>query len=280
MYRNDVVSELHRIETGPFRKVGCVTRDRFPATRAAATVKPMPKLKDALAWPFMAPEDRLRLRHQRMDAEAAKRRGWALQMEDISVTLVTAVEGSVAGGDELRLAPAGHGGGVHVSFAGTALDRWFKMGSMEWDALRIRISGDYGTGVWYPETGGLRPGFDAAEILRAGHRPIGSGECLRRVAAIATVGLAGRHIQRILFLDAEARELAWLPAKYFAEDDIIRLAQAAGIAYRRYAFTFARYSSTQISPRGLCEVLFPRSARRVKVVSEDLDAETNWFSTT
>jgi RNA polymerase sigma-70 factor (sigma-E family) len=52
----------------------------------------MSRLTNALARPFMPPDVRLRLRHQRLDEEAARRRGWILRAPEVSVTLVKAVD--------------------------------------------------------------------------------------------------------------------------------------------------------------------------------------------
>jgi hypothetical protein len=232
----------------------------------------MSKFTIALARPFLPPETRLRLRlrHQRLDAEAGKRAGWRLRIPEVTVTLVKAVDSS-GPGRGMRLVPTLSG---NVGYQA----RWCRLGAMEWDHRRVTIIGDLGRGVWAPDAGGLRPGFDPVEVRQAGRRPTGTGECLDRLAAIATVGLAGHVLQRIVFLDGEARELGWIPAPYFAEADVIRFAQAAGIPYRGYAFTFAGFSSTRVSPPELCEALFTRSARRMKLISDELDAGDDWFS--
>ncbi|ACU70924.1 hypothetical protein Caci_2004 [Catenulispora acidiphila DSM 44928] len=247
----------------------------------------MSKLTTTLLWPFLAPDVRLRLRHQRLDAEAPKRAGWALQIPEVKVTRVKAVDGALDGtgggpGSRrgMRLTPvAPSPWKQQQTMVGTRpIDRWLRSGAMEWDGRRVTIAGSLRTGTWIPREGGLIPDFDAAEVARAGRRPFGTGECERHLAAIATVGLAGRHLKRIVFLDAEARELGWIPAPYFAQDDVIRFAQAAGIAYRSYAFTFAGYSSTRLSPEKLCEALFTRSARRVKLMGDGASDESDWLS--
>ncbi|MBS2551518.1 hypothetical protein KGQ19_32085 [Catenulispora sp. NL8] len=236
----------------------------------------MSRIKLALARPFMTPDTRLLLRHQRLDAEAGKRAGWALQIPDVEVRLVTAV--NKRGPDLGKWLVPQSKGKRGVRYTGdTAIGRWYRHGAMKWDHQRVTIAGSNGTGVWLPETGGLLPGFDAVEVFQAHRRPTGSGECRSRIAAIATVGLAGRALQRIVFLDAEARELGWIPAPYFAEDDVMKFAQAAGIAYRRYAFTLARFSSARVSPTQLCEALFTRSALRVKLMSEEFSTN-DWLT--
>lgn len=238
-------------------------------------------LKHILMWPFLPREVRLRLRHQHLDGEASKRTAYLLATPDIAVTLLRAAD-SHTPGRGMRLVPTLSAYSRPAARIGTTeLGRWYRCGAMEWDGERVTVVGPRRpNGEWMPTPGGLLPGFDAVEVFGAGGRPTGSGECRDRIAAIATVGLVGRHLQRILFLDEEARELASIPAQGFAEDDLLRFAEAAGIAYRSYAFAMRNFSSLRVSPGRLCEALFTRSALRVKLVSDDLDDTTNWHSET
>lgn len=235
---------------------------------------------NALTWPFLTPEVKLRLRHQRLDGEAGKRAGWALQIPDVAVQLVKAVdERDKSGrGPGMRLVPVPPSGKYPSRFPSSPYAAWYSSGALEWDHQRVTVTGNRGSAVWAPDAGGVRRGYDAIEVFQAGRRPPGSGDCLARVAAIATVGLAGHCLQRIVFLDAETRELGWIPAPYFPEEDLIEFARAVGIAYRSYAFTLAGFSSTRVWPVALCEALFTRSARRVKLVSDELDTGNDWFS--
>ena len=236
-------------------------------------------ITNALTWPFLTPDVKLRLRHQRLDAEG-KRARWALEVPDVAVKLVKAIDERDKPGRDpgMRLVPVPPNGKPTYHHPNTPFAAWYSHGGVEWDHRRVTVTGTRDSAVWAPDAGGLRPGFDAVEVFKAGRRPPGSGHCLARVAAIATVGLAGHSLQRIVFLDAEARDLGWIPAPYFKEEDVIRFARAAGIAYRSYAFTLAGFSSALVSPLALCEALFTRSARRVKFVSDELDTGNDWLS--
>jgi hypothetical protein len=179
---------------------------------------------------------------------------------------------------DVRLVPVPPNGKYPPANSTSPYAAWYSHGAIEWDHQRVTVTGTKGSAVWAPDAGGLRRGFDPVEVFQAGRRPPGSGHCLARVAAIATVGLAGHSLQRIVFLDAETRDLGWIPAPYFQEEDVIKLARAVGIAYRSYAFTLAGFSSTQVWPPALCDALFTRSARRVKFVGDELDAGNDWSS--
>lgn len=239
----------------------------------------MGELRTLLMWPFLPADARLRLRQQRYDAEAANRAPWVLETPDLSVTLITGVEGGTPGrGMSLRPTPPP---GIDRAWS-NALERrwWYAYGAIEWDGLAVAVVGErIGRDVrWEPTPGGLRPGFDAVEVFEARRRPTTSGECPDRIAAIATVGPKGHHVQRIYFLDEEARDLGWVPGSGFAEEDVMRFAAAAGIAYRRYAFTFAKFSTLRVTPSRLCEVLFVRSARRARLVGEVGESPEGWFT--
>jgi hypothetical protein len=90
-------------------------------------------------------------------------------------------------------------------------------------------------------------------------------------------GLAGRHLQRIIILDPEARSLGWIPALGLAQDDLIELTKAAGISYRSYGITLARFTSLQVSPSALCEALFVHSAAQVKLVGGEIETQASLF---
>ena len=235
-------------------------------------------IANALTWPFLTPGGKLHLRHQHLDGEADKRAGWALRVPGVAVELVKAADGPSKRGHDpgVRLVPVPPNGKYPSVYRSTLLATWYSQGAIEWDSRQVTVTGTKGSAIWAPDRGGFRPGFEPVEVFRAGRRPMGSGNCLARVAAIATVGLAGRSLQRIVFLDAETRDLGWLPACYFREDDVIGFARAVGIAYRSYAFTFERFSSAQVSPSMLCEALFTRSARWVKFVNDELNTGNDW----
>lgn len=235
---------------------------------------------NALTWPFLTPEVKLQLRHQSLDAKAGKRAGWALEIPDVAVELVKAVDEPYKPGrdPEMRLVPVPPKGKYPRPYPNSPFAAWYGNGAVEWDHRRVTVTGAKGSAVWAPDAGGVRRGFDAVAVFRAGRRPAGSGNCLVRVAAIATVGLAGHALRRIVFLDAEARDLGWVPAPHFKEEDVIEFARAAGIAYRSYAFTLKGFSSARVSPPALCDALFTQSARRVKFVSDELDTGSDWFS--
>jgi hypothetical protein len=224
----------------------------------------MPRLRLFLMSPFLPVDTRFRLRQQLLDREAAEIAQYVLDTPDVSVASVEAVDGrrSARGA---RLSPPSGGGRV-VSSAQTPVGGWYTIGRVDWNGEQVTVSGDTGrSGRWEPEQGGLLPGFDAVEVFRAGRRPVTSGECPDRVAAIAAITLAGPRLDWVYFLDQESRELGSISAAGLDEDDLVRVTEEAGIAYRCYALTLARFSSLHVSPSGLCEVLFPRSARRVKL---------------
>jgi hypothetical protein len=63
------------------------------------------------------------------------------------------------------------------------------------------------------------------------------------------------------------------PARGFTDEQITGFADHAGVAFRRYSFT----TGGATTPDALCEVLFPRSARRRVVVGEHSPmAEWQW----
>lgn len=62
------------------------------------------------------------------------------------------------------------------------------------------------------------------------------------------------------FLDVESRHLGLLPG--LAEDRLADLAARAGVTFRAYVLT----TGGAVSSDKLCEVLFPRSARRQRVL--------------
>lgn len=228
------------------------------------------KLRSFLLRPLLPADTRLRLRQQRYDEEAANKSHWILTTPDLAVTCAVSVDGRGSGenvGAASRLPPS----------------KPWRQGyrypcQVSWNGQKVGVTGWRGTVTqfvqWSPEPGGLREGFDPADVARAGVRPTTSGECPSRIAAIAAVGLAGHHVSRVYFLDAESRDLGWIPAPGLTEDNLVQVAEAAGIAYRRYVLTLAKFSSLRVMPDGLCEILFPRSARRVRLAEEGDD----WYS--
>lgn len=239
----------------------------------------------ALMRPLLPPDVRQRLKHQRLEAESANRHSYLFTTPGISVTLVKAVDAASADAEPRRLIPARPSGDRSRatssrpnSYDETPIGQWYASGGLHWSGGSLSVTGPRGQGIWYPARGGLRPGFEVAEIFQAGQRPVGTGECHFGVAALAAVGLAGRHLQRIIILDPEARSLGWIPTLGLAENDLIELTKAAGISYRSYGITLARFTSLQVSPAGLCEALFVRSAVRVKLVSKEIETQENWFA--
>lgn len=247
----------------------------------------MSELLRALVRPFLPSETRLRLKHQRLEAEATNRHSYLFKTPGISVKLVKAVDaaGAEAGAQPRRLVPTRPGGnrgratsGRPSSYDGTPVGQWYAFGGLRWSGRTLSVTGPRGTGIWHPAPGGLRPGFEVEEIFQGGQRPLGTGECHFGVAALITVGLAGRHLQRIFILDPEARSLGWIPTFGLAENDLIEFTKAAGISYRSYGITLSGFTSLQASPAALCEALFVRSAVQVKVVGEDIESQASWFA--
>lgn len=234
------------------------------------------RLKTLLLRPALPPETRLRLRQQRLDEEADRRSRYLLTTPDLSVTLAVAVDGH-GSPEEVRVFPRLPGSTWQPSPV-SEVGRWCANGAIHWADGRLSAVGATGWAArWRPEPGGLLPGFDAAEVAAAGLRPATSGQSRDRIAAIAAVGLARHHVQRVYFLDAEFRELDRLPALGLVEADLVRVAEAAGIAYRRYVLSIAKFASLRVSPHSLCEVLFPRSARPTAARPDGEDL-TDWFS--
>jgi hypothetical protein len=93
-----------------------------------------------------------------------------------------------------------------------------------------------------------------------------SGECPAAVAEMAAVALGSGPMWRLYFLDEESRELAAIPAAGLSEDILVELAEHAGIVFRVYAFGVGSGSGfgPGTDPARRCEVLFPRSARRIR----------------
>ena len=240
-----------------------------------------------LMRPFLPQDARLRLKHQRLEAEGINRHSYLFKTPGISVTLVNAVDAAGAKADAqprqlLPTRPSGSRSRAASSrptlYDETPVGEWYASGGLQWSGRSLSVTGPRGKGIWYPAPGGLRPGFEVEEIFQAGQRPVGTGECHFGVAALIAVGLAGRHLQRIIILDPEARSLGWIPTLGQAEDDLIEFTKAAGISYRSYGITLARFTSLQVSPSALCEALFVRSAVHVKLVSEEIETQESWFA--
>jgi hypothetical protein len=75
--------------------------------------------------------------------------------------------------------------------------------------------------------------------------------------------MPGHPLQRIYFVDAEARSLGSIPARNFVEAEISAVAAAAGIAYVRYVLSLAKFASLRVSWARLCEGIFPSSVMEV-----------------
>lgn len=237
--------------------------EREPPGRMGEAMK-AEHLKAFLMRPLLPEDTRIRLRQQCYDAEAANRSRRILTTPDLAVTIAVAVDGAGTGDNATP---------------------WSSYRSAIWNGQKVVVPGWRGKATsvqWFPQPGGFLPGFDPADVARAGVRPAPSGECPSRIAAIATVGLAGHHVSRLYFLDAECHDLLHSCTRLSPEiergleDDLISVADSAGIAYRRYALTLARYSSLRVSPEKVCDVLFPRSARRVRLGSEEEDWYTEY----
>ena len=240
----------------------------------------MSKIANALTWPFLPPDVKLQLRHRRLDAGADKRAGWALQIPDVAVNLVKAVDDADRSGRDpgMRLVPVPPNGKYPSPYLNAPFAAWYSHGAIEWDHQRVTVTGTKGSAVWAPDLNGLRPGFDAVEVFQARRRPTGSGHCLSgwppsRPWASPATGFSGscssmpRH-----GISAGCRR------RYFNEDDVIKFARAVGVPYRSYAFTLARVSSARVSPHALFEALFTQSARRVTFVSDEVNTGNDWFS--
>lgn len=223
----------------------------------------MSELRLRLVTPFLREDVRHRVRQQRLDAEAARRAVRVLAVPGVSVTVVNSSAG-VRSETRAELVPTS--GLSHLR------SPWLDYGKLSWDGTRITAVGGNGLeGRWLVRDSGVKPGFGAEEVARAGLRPMTSGNCPASVAEIAAVGLGDRAIRRLYLLDEESRRLTMLPARGLAEDHIAAFADDAGLRFRVYSII----AGGRVSPNVLCDdVLFPRSSRQVRLVrrlSEDAD---------
>jgi hypothetical protein len=225
----------------------------------------MPELIPRLMAPFLPVETRCRLRQQRFDAEAAKKAVRLLALPGVSVTVLRSTTGSRSWRDASL---------VPTSAFSHAGEWWFTKGALGWDGNLLTVTGTHDSSPSWPTAqGGVRPGFGAEEVALAGFRPVGSGECPGSVVEIASVGLQGHPARRLYFLDEESHHLTMTPARGFTEEQLSDFAHHAGVAFRTYALTTGGVTT----PDAMCEVLFPRSARRRPVIGEsNASAEWQW----
>lgn len=225
----------------------------------------MPELIPRLIVPFLPVETRYRLRQQRIDVEAAEKAVRILTLAGVSVTVLQSTTG-VRSWRETSLVPTPAFRHMYAW--------WSANGGLRWDGTLLTATGDKDSSAGWPTIqGGVQPGFGAAEVAQAGGRPVSSGECPSSVAEIAAVGMKGHPPRRLYFLDEESRHLTMTPALGFTEEKLADFANHAGVVFRTYALTTGGLTS----PDAMCEVLFPRSARRRLVVSESSPAaEWQW----
>lgn len=218
-----------------------------------------------LVAPFLPAETRHRLRQQRLDAEAAEQAARVLPLPGVSVTVLRETIGA-GSWREFTLVPTPD---FPHSYA-----RWFTEGALAWDGTTLTVTGDHATpAAWRTTKGGVKPGFAAHEVAAAEARPATSGECPDTVAEIAAVAIGDGRARRLYFLDDESRRLTMTPARGFTDDQLADLAQHAGITLRTYSLT----TGGRTTPDALCEILFPRSARRRSVIAEGNPvAEWRW----
>jgi hypothetical protein len=223
----------------------------------------MAELLRRLITPFVPRETRYRLRQQQLDEEALRKSVRVLGLPDITVTLLHTAVGTRSW-REAELIP-------QPTFPGVE-SRWNTEGKLAWDGDKLTVTGDVGiTGGWKTETGGVHPGYRAQEVVEAGRRPVTSGECPATVVEFAAVGFRGYRMRRMFLLDEESRHLTMVPARGFTEEKVAAFANAAGVVFRVYEID----TKGQVTPEVLCEeVLFPRSARRQRLVhyTHDEDA--------
>ncbi|HEU5331582.1 MAG TPA: hypothetical protein VFU73_02425 [Actinocrinis sp.] len=201
------------------------------------------------AMPFVPPEARLRLRQQRIDAEAARTAPRLLGLEGVEVSLLDSRAGR-GSWREVVLAPI------------PTYPRPATWGTLAWDGSRLRaVLGNGRVCGWQIQAGGVKPEFAAEEVARVGRRPVTSGECPTRVVEFAAVELRTRGTTpgRLFLLDEESRQLGAFPAHGLTQEGLARLADAAGVVLRTYAIK----TGGRVWPDELCsDALFPRSARR------------------
>jgi hypothetical protein len=219
--------------------------------------------------PFLPVEARYRLRQQRIDVEAARVALRVLETDGISANVL---------GTAFLERPA-----TRRPTATSSVSRqqpgWFDHGRLQWDGTSIFVMGEYVAGSrWRPQRGGLRPGFGADEVSEARRRPVGSGECPEKVAAIAVVALQGHALRRVYLLDEESHSLAATPMQGLSGQDLVALADSAGVAFHAYSLATGNplVPLGSVPPDVLCDALFPRSARRLKVANRFEEANDWW----
>lgn len=242
-------------------------------------------LRSFITWLAAPPETKYRLDQQHLDVEAAKMAARVLATPGLSVTLRKAVDNRQSGPPLLikassnsSFSPPKELRSVYSNARARAdLERWYTTAEIAWDGTHLNATGNFGRPrSWQPVRNGLRPGTDAAEVFQTRQRATASGECPTEVAAMATVGMAGYLPNRVCFLDEESRELSWFSMVGFIEDDMMRIAAAAGIAYRSYTLAMGGFSAMNLTPDDFCEALFPPNATRTLLVSYDLHKGWWW----
>lgn len=225
----------------------------------------MPELIPRLMAPFLPEETRYRLRQHKLDIEAAEKAARVLPLPGVTVTVLHSTTGARSW-RETTLVPTPTP--PHM----TAW--WFTKGGLAWDGNLLTVTGDNNTSPHWPTAqGGVHPEFAADNVAQARHRPVTSGECPAAIVEIASIALQGHRPRRLYFLDEESRHLTMTPARGFTEDQLTTFAHHAGLTYRTYALT----TGGTTTPDAMCEALFPRSARRRRVISENSpSAEWQW----
>jgi hypothetical protein len=220
--------------------------------------------------PFLPAEARYRFRQRDIDMETALAARRIFGFYDVSVTVVRSSRGGRSG-QEMTVAPVG---------PRRLRPGWFDHGRLQWDGASLTAVGENGASAsWRPKRGGLEPGFGAETVSRTKRRPTASGECPDTVAEIAAVALKSGPPRRIYFLDQESHHLAVLPMLGLAEADVAALAARAGVDFRVYSLVTGDplVPLDSVPPDALCEVLFPRSARRRKLLVRGIE-EPGWWA--
>lgn len=225
----------------------------------------MPELIPRLMAPFLPVETRYRLRQHKIDDEAAGKAARVLASAGVTVTVRRSTTGA-GSWRETRLVP--------VPAYGHTAAWWYTKGGLAWDGTFLTVTGGHeATGSWRTAQGGVKPGFGAAEVAEAGYRPAGSGECPSSVVEVAAVGIGEHPARRLFFLDEESHQLTMTPFRGFTDAKLTEFAQHAGVVFRTYSLTTGGVTS----PDAMCEFLFPRSARRRPVISENSElADWGW----
>jgi hypothetical protein len=233
----------------------------------------MSELSRRVIAPFLPTDARYRLRQQRLDAEVTWLTRRVFSYENVSATVLRSASSRERSPEAMTVVPIGP---RHL-YPG-----WFDNGRIGWDGTSLFAVGDHGaSATWRPQRGGIERYFRAENVSRARRRPAPSGECPNTVAEIAGVALRGHAIRRLYFLDRESHHLAALPMMGLSEPDVAALAARAGIHFRVYSLTNGNplVPLGTVPPDEMCEVLFPRSARRRKLLSR-VGGVTDWLTRT